>query len=298
MTIRNLEIFVEVCRTMNMSQAAESLMISQSSVSQAVLALEKEFQLPLFERLNHKLYLTPAGKKMIFLCRQVLQSIRRLEKNMEEEVYQNPLRLGVCTTVGDGLVYPLIEKCQKKYGIQFLVEVNNSKYLEKEILNAKMDIAVVPASKTSPYLDYLPFLKDEMVLICWKGHALEGKTVPLVMLEKEGFVAREKGSGTERLLEQIFAESSLHLKKNWVCNNPVSVKEAVKHQKGIALVSKYLVQNEIKEGLIGEIIPEEKLFIREFVLAWHKDKVPDENFQNFLKFCSNLGEQGIRNLFK
>lgn len=41
MTIRYLEIFVEVCKYMNMSRAAQSLMISQSSVSQAVKALEK-----------------------------------------------------------------------------------------------------------------------------------------------------------------------------------------------------------------------------------------------------------------
>ena len=34
MTIRYLEIFVEVCKYMNMSRAAQSLMISQSSVSQ------------------------------------------------------------------------------------------------------------------------------------------------------------------------------------------------------------------------------------------------------------------------
>ena len=33
MTIRYLEIFVEVCKQMNMSKAAQSLMISQSSVS-------------------------------------------------------------------------------------------------------------------------------------------------------------------------------------------------------------------------------------------------------------------------
>ena len=46
MTIRNLEIFCEVCRSMNMSKAAQALLISQSSVSQAVAALEKEYQVP------------------------------------------------------------------------------------------------------------------------------------------------------------------------------------------------------------------------------------------------------------
>ena len=55
MTIRNLEIFEEVCRCMNMSKAAQNLLVSQSSVSQAIASLEKEYDTILFERLNHTL---------------------------------------------------------------------------------------------------------------------------------------------------------------------------------------------------------------------------------------------------
>lgn len=55
-TIRNLEIFAAVCKYMSMSKAAENLMVSQSSVSQAISTLEKEFHVILFERLNHISY--------------------------------------------------------------------------------------------------------------------------------------------------------------------------------------------------------------------------------------------------
>ena len=50
MTIRNLEIFVEVCKHMNMSKTAQNMMISQSSVSQAIHSLENEYGIRLFER--------------------------------------------------------------------------------------------------------------------------------------------------------------------------------------------------------------------------------------------------------
>ena len=83
MTIRYLEIFVEVCKQMNMSKAAQSLMISQSSVSQAVAALEKEYGTILFERLNHSLYLTKAGEQMLYLSSQVLKSVSQMEKTMK-----------------------------------------------------------------------------------------------------------------------------------------------------------------------------------------------------------------------
>lgn len=66
MSTRRLEIFVAVCRSLNMSKTAQSFFISQSSVSQAITALEKHYNVILFERLNHKLYLTEAGKTCFF----------------------------------------------------------------------------------------------------------------------------------------------------------------------------------------------------------------------------------------
>ena len=79
MTIRNLEIFEEVCRCMNMSKAAQNLLVSQSSVSQAIASLEKEYDTILFERLNHTLYLTDSGRELLFLSHQVLKTIDQLE---------------------------------------------------------------------------------------------------------------------------------------------------------------------------------------------------------------------------
>ena len=108
MTIRYLEIFVEVCKQMNMSKAAQSLMISQSSVSQAVAALEKEYGTILFERLNHSLYLTKAGEQMLYLSSQVLKSVSQMEKTMKLGNTVPTLNIGVCTTIGSCLLHPLL----------------------------------------------------------------------------------------------------------------------------------------------------------------------------------------------
>jgi len=106
MTVRYLEIFTEVCRHMSMSKAARALMISQSSVSQAVKALEQEYDVLLFERLNHTLYLTPAGEKLLYLATQVLKSIDKLNAAMLDA--PQTLNIGSCNTVGASLLYPLI----------------------------------------------------------------------------------------------------------------------------------------------------------------------------------------------
>ena len=226
MTIRYLEIFVEVCKYMNMSRAAQSLMISQSSVSQAVKALEKEYNVLLFERLNHNLYLTAAGEKMLYLATQVLKSIGRLNSAMHNAPVS--LNIGSCNTVGASFLYPLLAEFKKlSPDIHISAEISNTQTLTEKILNSRLDLAIVPETVQQDSFEYLPFFDDDIVVICWPGHPLEGRTAALEEIAGEVFVGRESGSATDLLLKNVFAKNGLPLKINCVCNSAASVKLAV-----------------------------------------------------------------------
>ena len=60
MTLRHFRIFLAVCETLNMTQAARQLHISQPSVTQAIHEMENHYGLMLFERLGRHIYLTAA----------------------------------------------------------------------------------------------------------------------------------------------------------------------------------------------------------------------------------------------
>lgn len=75
---------------------------------------------------------------------------------MEGAECRNTLRLGVCTTIGSCLAYPMTAACRRELGIEFSVEVGNSRSLEKRLLNARLDLAVVKAGKLSQYLEWIP----------------------------------------------------------------------------------------------------------------------------------------------
>lgn len=297
MTIRNLEIFEEVCRCMNMSKAAQNLLISQSSVSQVVSSLEKEYNTILFERLNHTLYLTDSGKELLFLSHQVLKTIDQLENRMKDSAYKKKLKLGVSTTIGDCLIYPLLDDYENQYGsMPISVEMGNTKSMEKKLLTAKMDMAIIQRTSLSPFLRYIPFLEDRMAVVCWKDHPFNGKTISLEELKGENLVAREKGSGTQMLIDSIFTEHRLSLKKSWVCMGSDSVKKAVSNKAGIAVISRSLVTDELNRGLLGEIYINNQEFIRWFDLVYHKDKMQDEEFKRFLKFCESLDRENLEKL--
>lgn len=298
MTIRNLEIFTEVCRHMNMSKTAESMMISQSSVSQAITALEKEYGVLLFERLNHSLYLTKAGREMLYLSAQVLKNIEQLNTRMKDSALSSTLNLGVCTTIGNCLIHPLLKHCRTIYpNTLYTVEINNSRSLEKKLLSAKLDLAIVQRTKVSPYLEHIPVLEDQLSIICSSSHPLAGKSVKLKDLENEIFIGREKGSGTELLLERGFLDKSLSLKIGWICNSIETVKQAVIQNAGIAAISSFLLQqNEAQQ--LSLISVTDYQFRRFFDLVFHKDKIHDTCFRQFTDTCLTLGPEGMEKLIR
>ncbi len=297
MTIRYLEIFTEVCKHMSMSKAARALMISQSSVSQAVKALETEYNVLLFERLNHALYLTEAGEKLLYLSTQVLKSINRLNAAMLNT--QTSLNIGSCNTVGASLLYPLISSFKKhKPQVHISAEISNTQSLEEKVLNGSLDLAIVPQTQRQENFNYLPFFKDDITVICWPGHPLANKSVPLKQLKDEVFVGRESGSATYELLKNVFDKNSLTLKVDCVCNSTAAVKQAVQHRMGIAVISRFLVQQELASGTLECINIDAKVFKRKFALIYHKDKVLNGDFVAFTAFCRQLGQQGLENLIE
>ncbi len=301
MTIRYLEIFVEVCKQMNMSKAAQSLMISQSSVSQAVAALEKEYETIIFERLNHSLYLTKAGEQMLYLSSQVLKSVSQMEKTMKLGNTVPTLNIGVCTTIGSCLLHPLLAAYRKRCGdvhVHVSAEINNSRVLEEKLLHAQLDLAVIQETDASPYLRYRPFLKDRLAVICWNGHPLAeaGRKTDLTELQKETFVGRESGSGTDYLLKQVFSSHGLSLKMDWCCNSIEGIKQAVIHRAGLAVMSEFLIQKELADKTFRVVEVNDFVFARRFVLACHKDKMESPEFKQFVALCDQLGQEGMEDL--
>ena len=62
MELRQLKYFLKLAETLNFSSAAKELFITQSTLSQQILNLEREFDQPLFVRNSHEVQLTEAGR--------------------------------------------------------------------------------------------------------------------------------------------------------------------------------------------------------------------------------------------
>lgn len=81
MTLQQLRYMIEVAQTGSIHTAAQSLFVSQPSLSKAIAELEKEMGVILFYRNNRGVILTDEGMKFLSYARQVVEQADMLEQH-------------------------------------------------------------------------------------------------------------------------------------------------------------------------------------------------------------------------
>ena len=84
MELRQLKYFLRVADTLNFSTAAKELFITQSTLSQQILQLERDLDQPLFMRNSHEVTLTEAGQTLVPLARETLQAAENCQLRLDE----------------------------------------------------------------------------------------------------------------------------------------------------------------------------------------------------------------------
>ena len=296
MTLRHFKIFIEVCNTMNMTEASKSLFISQSAVSQAIAELEKYYGIRLFERLSRKLYLTQAGEKLLSYARHMLRMSMEAENDMKQLRESSLIRIGASVTIGAHILPKMVSRFNRTYP-QAEIEVfeDNTEAIEKLILNDDIDMGLVEGEIQSPDIKKQPFMEDELVVICPAFHRFaKHLVINPNELEKEKFIIREKGSGTRKLFEEIMAANQLNWQPIWTCNNADTIKMAVGEGLGISVISKRAAENEIRSGFLCQTKLEGIQFKRHFKVIHHKNKYITKTMEQFMEICMSSVDSGLK----
>ncbi len=195
-TIRQLQFFVAVAEQGTVSRAAQSLSISQSSVTEAIKELEGDLGVSLFERHPRGLSITHKGHQFLRHATKILAGVAdaRLTFANESATTGGRLLLGVTSLVAGYVLSDLLARYRRALpGVEVSAIEDNGDYLEHLLVGGELDVAVMVISnlrdrmalqaeiiEVSPYRLWLPL-----------GHRLTGADIigladvarePLIML--------------------------------------------------------------------------------------------------------------------
>lgn len=268
MTIRHLEIFVQVYREKSITRAAEKLYMTQPAVSVAIRELEKQYDVALFERLGRRLYVTGAGEALYARAVQMLEEFRGLEQGLERKT---ALRVGSSVTLGNFLLPRVAAEWQMRHPESPLqVTVANGGRLQQMLRDNLLDVAVIEGAVNGAELETRAFRQDRLVLVLPQEHPL---TVPehitLAQVLEYPLLVREEGSAGRRCLEQVLARRGLQAERRWESIDTQALLQAVAQGLGVAFLPR-----ELAEGVPGVVIRTlaDENFCRENVLVWHRHK--------------------------
>ena len=78
--------------------------------SQAIADIEKYYNVRLFERLSRKLYITPAGERLLDYARHIVALFDEMELEMKYSTEHTTLKIGGTVTVGTTILSELVSR--------------------------------------------------------------------------------------------------------------------------------------------------------------------------------------------
>ena len=250
MTFRQLETFLAVARAKNFTRAGEALHVSQSTLSQHVLELERELGVRLFDRLGRAVTLTEAGRLLEEQATRIAAAVAGARRTIDElkGLERGSLVIGASTTPGIYVLPSVIGTFRRRYpGIDVSLRIGNSRVIEERIRADEADLGVVGGHILGAKEQCLAAgLLDELLLIVPPRHPWSKRReaaprelagVPLLM--------REQGSATRLVTERALRQAGVKVTIAMEFDHLEAIKQAVIAGLGVAFVSMHAVRGEL-----------------------------------------------------
>jgi len=251
----HLETFCKAAELSSFTGAAKALRLTQASVSQRVQALEKTLDTPLFKRQGGRVLLTEAGQKLYDYAQQILDLHREARREItgHEAPIAGELFLAASSIPGEHLLPALLSVFGQKHPhIRVRATVSDSMGVMAQVERGEVSLGLVGRKDDNPHLDFRYLASDRMVLVVPPGHALSRrKKVSVKQLPRHPLILREVGSGLRHCFEKSLDKAGLSLADLRIAlelGSNEAIKEAVLRGVGIAILSTYAVQKELKTG--------------------------------------------------
>lgn len=287
MTLRHMRIFQKIYETQSVTRAAEALHMTQPAVTRALQELEKYYGLRLFERLNRRLTVTEAGRRMYDYALHLTETFDTMEKSLRDWERQGVLRVGASVSLGCSLLPQLARTFQEEHpGVEVRVRIANGELLRRDLLENRLDLALLEGEENGADLMLTPFAAGEMALIVPPGHPLaRAGGATLAQAAAYPLLLRETGSATRRFLDQLLMSRGLAVQPVWESASTQAPLSAVREGLGITLVPWALARQTVLRGEAERCPVTDAELIRRRYVAWHPSKYVTGTMRAFVNLC-------------
>jgi len=287
-TIRQMEIFLEVANIGHLTKVAEKMGLSQSAVSMSIKELESIIGYKLFDRINKKLVLNEKGRAFAEAISPLVSKLNDIEEEFKNDENNGELLVGASTTIADYLMPPVICQYMNIYPhVKLNLKIGNTRNIVEMIENGTIDLGFVEGKVDSTSIKQEIIGLDELIVVTGDRELATAQDEYYIdnLLDKQ-WILREEGSGTREVFLTHLGDLASGLNLFLELGHPESIKNMlIQSRKCLTCLPKISVIKELEREDIYEIKIKNLKFERQFLLIYHKDKYKTSLLSKFIYFA-------------
>ena len=238
MRLTQLRSFHAVATSGSFTKAAESLNVSQPTVTTQVGQLEALYKVELFHRTGRRVRPTELGERLLQMSRQIFsleaESVQLLRD--AGELRSGHLRVAA---VGPSHVTKMLVAFHQRYpGIKISVTTGNSQDVLDRLLDYSADVGVLAQVFKDNRFVSVPYSEHPVIVFCCADHRFaKRRTIRTAELQGERLILRERGSTTRKAIESALAAAKVECEVVMEVASREIIREAVVQGLGVAAVS-------------------------------------------------------------
>jgi len=292
MDTRQLAAFCAVVERRSFSQAAERLGVTQPAVSLQVRSLEKRLGTQLLDRSGRRVEPTEAGwqlyrgaQRMLALEEQIVAGVSA----SREGALAGDLVLGASTgPAAIAIPVLLCEFQQQNPDVRVYLTVSDTHTVVERVASRELELGIVGAARRHRGVRFEPFLSDQVILACPRGHPFAGRTIALGELRGESLVLMQEGAGVRQIVEDGLRREGVRLRDLDVrleLGLQESVRSAVLAGYGVTFISRTAVEADLAAGTLSEAHVQGFEATREISLATASGRARSRVAEAFVAFA-------------
>jgi len=287
LTLRQMEIFLNVVKSGHLTNVAKDMKLSQSAVSMSIKELENILGRPVFDRINKRLILNEIGRAFHKEIAPLFKKLSDIEYEFKNSLNKGTIRVGASTTIVDYLMPSIICKYMNSYtDVKISLKEGNSKDICELIKEGSIDIGFIEGVISDHEIISERIGVDELIVVTADKSISD--TYYIDALAKKRWVLREEGSGTREVFLDYIKKNVDPLNIFLELGHTESIKSILINHSCLTCISKIAVQDELRDGRLHKVDIHNFECNRDFLMIYHKDKYHSGLFEKFSYFSKTM----------
>ncbi|WP_116191647.1 LysR family transcriptional regulator [Paenibacillus taihuensis] len=270
MELLQLRYFLAVARSEHVTAAAQSLHVTQSSLSKTIQRLEDDLGVLLFDRVGRKLQLNEFGRRFLRRAERALFELEQGKQELSDLSDPDHGTLELAVTSASVLPDILRKYRRKRPNIQFHVQMLTTQEMIMLLERGEVDYCLSSPPVQGDDIECQIVYIDPILVAVPEGHRLADRSsVSLSELKDEWFVGVKIGYGTRDLMDNVCKSAGFVPHYVYEGDEPARLINLVEAEIGIAFIPS-TARNERAQIRYLQIEGHEA--VRKIALLWHKSR--------------------------